>query len=314
MFAFLYLPVGSSQEPVEIRVEQGEPLSSVVDKLKGAKVISNKTLFSLWATLTARDKKIQRGLYRFDLPVSPREILDRMEHGKGVFRRVTIPEGQTVKQIAELLEKAGIASKDRFLAQTGDPDLLRSLELKDKGVEGYLFPDTYYFVPFISEREVLVAMVERFRKAFSPAMRQQADEVGLSPHEVVTLASLIEKETGIDAERPLVAAVFHNRLQLNIPLQSDPTVIYGLKDFAGNLTRKDLQSPSRHNTYLNRGLPPTPICSPGLPSLQAALAPARVPYLYFVSRKDGSHVFSATLEEHNRAVKMYQLGAQRGPK
>jgi UPF0755 protein len=145
-------------------------------------------------------------------------------------------------------------------------------------------------------------------------MREQSKEIGLSLHEVVTLASLIEKETGIEAERPLVSAVFHNRLRAKIPLQSDPTVIYGLKSFSGSLTRKDLQSRSPYNTYRIRGLPPGPICNPGLASLRAALYPARVPYLYFVSKNDGSHLFSMRLGEHNQAVKIYQSGKQRHPR
>jgi UPF0755 protein len=308
--AFLFLPSGASLQPVEIKIEPGEPFSSVVQKLKDSGVISNKTLFSLAATLSARDKKIHWGLYRFALPVAPWEVLDRMAQGKGVFRRVTIPEGLTVNQIAEVLAQSGIVDKDRFLKQAADPALLASLALADEGIEGYLFPDTYYFVPFVSEKDVVATMVERFRKAFNSARQQQVEEFSLTPHEIVTLASLIEKETAIPSERPLVSAVFHNRLRLNIPLQSDPTVIYGIKNFSGNLTRQDLQSQTPHNTYRIRGLPPTPICNPGLSALEAALNPVPVPYLYFVSKNDGSHLFSVTLAEHNQAVRKYQIDAQ----
>jgi UPF0755 protein len=311
LLAFIYLPGGSSLGTVEIKVEQGEPLSSVIQNLKESRVISNKTLFSLWAILTARDKKIHWGLYRFEVPIAPREILDRMVQGRGVFRRVTIPEGMTVHQIAEILAEAGIVDHGRFLELAAAPELLASLDLDAKGLEGYLFPATYAFVPFVTEREVLVTMVERFRKAFNPLMGQQPDEGELTLHEIVTLASMIEKETGIESERPLISAVFHNRLRLNMPLQSDPTVIYGIKNFSGNLTRKDLQSQTPHNTYRVRGLPPTPICNPGLSSLAAALRPAPAPYLYFVSKNDGSHIFSETITEHNRAVRTYQINAPR---
>jgi peptidoglycan lytic transglycosylase G len=310
LLAFVYLPGGSAPEPVEIKVERGEPLSSVIRKLKQAKVISNKTLFSLWATLTTREKKIQWGLYRFDLPIAPAEILDRMVHGRGVFRRVTIPEGLTVNQTAVVLAQAGIVEQNQFLERAEDPEVLRSLNLEETGIEGYLFPDTYSFVPFVTEKEVLATMVERFRKVFGQAVNQQAEDAALTPHEVVTLASLVEKESALEAERPLVSAVFHNRLRSNMPLQSDPTVIYGIKNFSGNLTRKDLQAHTPHNTYLIQGLPPTPICNPGLSALRAALYPASVPYLYFVSKNDGSHFFSVTMAEHNRAVKIYQNGAQ----
>jgi len=256
------------------------------------------------------DKKIHWGLYRFELPLPPRQVLDQMMLGKGVFQRITIPEGLTVKEIAELLEKGAITHKDRFLTEAASPELFSLIGLEGKGVEGYLFPNTYYFTPFVTERDVLVAMVEQFRETFNARMKEQSKEIGLSLHEVVTLASLIEKETGIEAERPLISAVFHNRLRGKIPLQSDPTVIYGLKRFSGILTRRDLQSHSPYNTYRISGLPPGPICNPGLSSLRAALYPARVSYLYFVSKNDGSHVFSVSLDEHNRAVKSYQSGRQ----
>jgi UPF0755 protein len=156
-------------------------------------------------------------------------------------------------------------------------------------------------------------MAERFRKAIQPLLAQPSDGVRLSSHEIVTLASVVEKETGVEAERPLVSAVFHNRLKRQMPLQSDPTVIYGLKNFDGNLTRKDLRDPSPYNTYRIAGLPPGPICNPGLSSIQAALHPADVPYLYFVSKNDGTHLFSESLEEHNRAVKTYQSVRESNP-
>lgn len=299
---------------MEVKVERGEPFSSVVRKLKEKEAISNAKLFSLWARLSAVDKKIHWGLYRFELPLAPQEILNRMVLGKGVFYRMTIPEGLTLKEIAEQLQKGEIAKKDQFLAEAKSPELLSLLGLEGKGIEGYLFPDTYYFTPLITEREILMTMAEKFRGIFSPMMEQQAKEMGLNLHEVVTLASLIEKETGIEAERPLVSAVFHNRLKSKIPLQSDPTVIYGLKHFSGNLTRKDLRTHGPYNTYLIQGLPPGPICSPGLSSLMAALHPAPVPYLYFVSKNDGSHLFSVSLEEHNKAVKLYQSGKQHLPR
>ncbi len=314
LFAFLFLP--SLQRPglVEVRVERGEPFSSVVRKLKGKDVILNKNLFSLWARLSSVDRKIHWGLYRFELPLAPREVLDRMVLGRGVFHRITIPEGLTVKEIAGLLQKEGIAEKDRFLAEATSPELLSLLGLEGKGIEGYLFPDTYYFTPFVTEGDIIVAMAEQFRGVFNQMMKEQTRKVGLNLHEVVTLASLIEKETGIEAERPLISAVFHNRLKTKIPLQSDPTVIYGLKHFSGNLTRRDLQSRSPYNTYRIQGLPPAPICNPGLSSLMAALYPAPVPYLYFVSKNDGSHLFSVSLKEHNRAVKIYQSGRRQLPR
>ncbi|MBI2988351.1 MAG: endolytic transglycosylase MltG [Deltaproteobacteria bacterium] len=309
LLAFLFLPPLQERETVEVRVERGEPLSSVVRRLKDHGVISNERLFSFWARLRGLDKKIHWGLYRFELPLQPRQVLNQMMLGKGVFRRVTIPEGLTVKEIAEILEKkAELVSKDRFLAEAASPKLLSLAGLGGRGLEGYLFPNTYYFTPFVTERDILVAMVEQFWEIFNARMEEQSKAVGLSLHQVVTLASLIEKEAGIEAERPLISAVFHNRLKRKIPLQSDPTVIYGLKRFTGTLTRKDLDNRTPYNTYRIPGLPPGPICNPGLSSLKAALFPALVPYLYFVSKNDGSHLFSVSLGEHNRAVRMYQSG------
>jgi UPF0755 protein len=315
-FFFLSLTVPSHgiRENVEVKVERGESFYSVVRKLKDKGVIPNEGLFTFWARLRTLDKKIHWGLYRFQLPMAPQEVLDQMILGRGVFHRITIPEGFTLNEIAELLERQGLAGRKEFLSEVGDPETLSMSNLEGKGVEGYLFPDTYHFPSSASERDILIAMVEQFRRKFGPDMDRQAIKLGLSRHEVVTLASLVEKETGVAGERPLIAAVFHNRLQSGIRLQSDPTVIYGLKDFKGNLTRKDLKSASPYNTYRIHGLPPGPICNPGLPSIRAALYPASVPDLYFVSKNDGTHFFSTTIREHNRAVNIYQRGRRRPPR
>ena len=292
--------------PVEIRVEQGDSLATVVRKLREQQLIANGFLFSLWARLTGVEKKIHQGLYRFEARVPPREILDRMVTGRGVFQTVTIPEGFTIKEIAELLDKMQIANKEKFLAEAANPAVLAGLGLDGRGLEGYLFPSTYHFTPSTPERDIIAAMAEQFRKVSLPVLNQRSTGKSLTPHELLTLASIIEKETGIESERPLVSAVFHNRLQRQMPLQSDPTVIYGLKDFNGNLTRKNLQEPTLYNTYRISALPPGPICNPGLSSIRAALQPAKVSYLYFVSKNDGTHLFSETIEEHNQAVKTYQ--------
>ena len=295
-----------SRYPVEIRVEQGDSLATVVRKLRDQELIANGFLFSLWARLNGVEKKIHQGLYRFETRVPPREILDRLVTGRGIFQTVTIPEGLTVKEIAELLEKMQIAGKDKFIAETGNASLLATLGLNEKGLEGYLFPSTYHFTPSTPERAIIATMAEQFRKVSLPVLNQRDGTTSLTAHEILTLASIIEKETGIESERPLISAVFHNRLQRQMPLQSDPTVIYGMKNFNGNLTRKNLQEPTPYNTYRIAGLPPGPICNPGLSSIRAALQPAQVSYLYFVSKNDGTHLFSETIEAHNQAVKIYQ--------
>lgn len=306
LLSSMFFAASPQSGTVEIRIEQGESFSTVVRKLREQKIVSNEKVFSLWARYSGLEKKIHWGLYRFELPLSPAEVLNRMVLGRGVFQRVTIPEGLTVKEIADLLGKMAIVEKERFLAAAEDPELLSSLGLEDKGLEGYLFPNTYHFPPSTPPREIILSMAEQFRKVFEPLSVQLKPDRTLTSHEVLTLASIIEKETGIDAERPLVSAVFHNRLKLGMPLQSDPTVIYGLKAFNGNLTRKDLQDPNPYNTYRIPALPPGPICNPGLSSLKAALSPASVPFLYFVSKNDGTHLFSENLHSHSQGVKAYQ--------
>ena len=293
-------------QPVDVRVEQGDSLAAVVRKLREQNVIANERLFSLWARLRGAEKRIHRGLYRFEASVTPQEVLERLVAGKGIFQTVTIPEGLTVREIADLLAKLEIVDKEKFLAEAANPELLGTLGLREQGIEGRLFPSTYLFIPATPERDIIFTMAEQFRKVFQPVFAQRDGRSQLTAHEIITLASIIEKETGVESERPLVSAVFHNRLKRQMPMQSDPTVIYGLKDFNGNLTRKDLQDSSPYNTYRVAALPPGPICNPGLSSIKAALYPADVVYLYFVSKNDGTHVFSETLEAHNQAVKTFQ--------
>ncbi len=311
MHTHMYLTaVQAKSRSVEIRVEDGDSLSAVVHKLREHNVIANETVVSLWARLTGVEKKIQPGLYRFDLPLSAGEVIERLATGKGVFQSVTVPEGLTVKEIADLLGKMQIADPDKFLAASADPELHAFIGMGYDSVEGYLFPDTYHFTPATPPREIILQMAERFRKQSDPLLQRLNHGVQLTAHQIVTLASIIEKETGVEAERPLISAVFHNRLKMNMPLQSDPTVIYGIKNFNGNLTRKDLNRPGPYNTYRINGLPPGPICNPGLSSIKAAIHPADAPYLYFVSKNDGTHQFSENLAAHNRAVKIYQSGTQ----
>lgn len=294
LFYYIFHSTPAAQVyPADIRIEQGDSLATVVRKLRERQLIANGFMFSLWARLNGVEKKVHQGLYRFDAPAPPHEVLDRLVTGRGVFQIVTIPEGLTVREIAELLDKMQIADKDKFIAEAG-------------GLEGYLFPSTYHFTPSTPEKDIIIAMTEQFRKVSLPLLNQRDGASALTAHEILTLASIIEKETGIESERPVISAVFRNRLKRQMPLQSDPTVIYGIKDFNGNLTRKNLQDPTPYNTYRISALPPGPICNPGLSSIRAALRPAQVPYLYFVSKNDGTHSFSETIEAHNQAVKLYQ--------
>jgi UPF0755 protein len=237
--------------------------------------------------------------------VSPLQLLELLQSPSRALRWVTIPEGFTVDQIADLLEEKKFGGRDVFVAAMQDASLLTELELPASGVEGYLFPDTYAWEWAMEPGEIVRAMLSRFQQE-SAALREARIAAGLTEHEMVTLASVIERETGKDEERPLISGVFHNRLRIGMPLQSDPTVLYSLGRTAGRLRRADLANPSPYNTYVRRGLPPGPIANPGSAALRAAIAPAQTAALYFVSRNDGSHQFSDSLAEHNRAVNLYQ--------
>jgi UPF0755 protein len=226
---------------------------------------------------------------------------------------VTIAEGYTLSQIAQLLDDLRIVDKKAFLQKASSPAFIFSLGLSHLAtsktgmtLEGFLFPNTYHLVKEMTPEEVIQMMVHQFKKVFGPEEVARAIQLGITPREVVILASIIEKEASLPEEKPLVSAVFHNRLRKRIPLQSDPTVIYGIKNFNGNLTKADLQRPTPYNTYLIPGLPPAPICNPGKDSIVTALYPSPVSYIYFVSKNDGSHYFSSNIEEHNRAVWKYQ--------
>ncbi|HUI28038.1 MAG TPA: endolytic transglycosylase MltG [Candidatus Kryptonia bacterium] len=289
-----------------IAIAPGEGFRSVAERLQAAGVVRCGWLLSLWARANGLDRQVRPGDYRFDVARTSIEVLEVLRSPTAALHRVTIPEGSTVAQVAALFAAQGFGGVDAFLCAARDPKLLAELDLPATGVEGYLFPDTYILPWAEMPADIVRRMVSRFRDVaaeMEPA-RQQRD---LAQHAWVTLASIIEKETGADKERALVAAVFHNRLRRQWPLQSDPTVIYGLPSFDGDLTKAQLHQPTRYNTYTNTGLPPGPICNPGRAALAAALQPAPVDYLYFVARGDGSHQFSKTLEEHNRAVEKYQM-------
>ena len=303
---FLVTPGPVLQQPAVVLVPKGASLRTISQMLAEERLVTNDRLFSWWARWTGADRKIKAGEYEFTEALTPVELLQRLLTGQGLRVVVTIPEGLTFRQIVTLLAEKGFGSPESFFCLNTDPGFLEKWGLPAQGIEGYLFPDTYYFSRFASAEELLSQMIARFYRIFKPEMYRQADAVNFSVHEVVTLASLIEKETGTAPERPLVSAVFHNRLKKGIPLQCDPTVIYGITDFDGNLTHQHLRTLTPYNTYLVRGLPPGPIANPGLNSLLAAIQPAREDYLYFVAKGDGSHQFSSDLASHNRAVQQYQ--------
>lgn len=307
ILVFLDRPPGTAPTEVRFAVRDGERFSSIADRLAEAGLIRSPLLFRVRARVAGIDRAIQPGLYRLRGGEPIEELLHALATGVEQTT-VTIPEGRTLHEIAEALAARGLGTADAFLCLADDPAFLLAAGVPGPHLEGYLFPDTYKFNPGASAEEVLSTMVRRFHEQFGAEHHRRAADRGLTVDQVVTLASIVEKETGAATERPLIAGVFDNRLRRGMPLQSDPTVIYGLPAFSGDLTRADLASPSPYNTYVHAGLPPGPIANPGLAALEAVLAPTASPYLYFVARNDGTHAFSATLAEHNRAVDRYQRG------
>jgi UPF0755 protein len=283
LFLYWNTPAEDPGREVTVEIQGGSTFISAAQKLRDEGVIRSIKPFVLLGKIKGLSNSIQAGELRFRTDMTPVEVLDILSRGKAVVYSVTLPEGYTARQA-------------------------RNLGIPADRLEGFLFPDTYSWPKGTPEEDLLRRMVTRYQDVFDDSMRARAQQLGMTELEVVTLASIVERETGVDSERALVSAVFHNRLAKGYRLQTDPAVIYGLKDFDGNLTKKQLRKDTPYNTYTRMGLPPGPIANPGSASLKATLYPEDVSYLYFVSKGDGTHIFSNTLVEHNKAVKEYQLG------
>jgi UPF0755 protein len=302
---FLLSPADKEGAEQVFIVKEGSSLKEVAGDLEKRGLITNKTLFALWTRVKGFGKEIRAGEYSLRPTMPPVQLLEILRKGLVILHPVTIPEGFTRDQIADVLAAKGLADRKRFLELTEDKALLRQHGISGPNLEGYLFPDTYHFSRGTPTLAIIDTMVKRFRQVAAPLM-EKTQGMGMKFEEVVTLASIVEKETGRPEERPLIASVFLNRLRLGMRLESDPTVIYGIENFDGDLKKKDLAQKTPYNTYVIYGLTPGPIANPGLESIKAVVDPARTEYLYFVSRNDGSHHFSKTLAEHNRAVEIYQ--------
>ena len=288
-----------------IIVPEGVTLKEVASTLEEKGIITNKTFFMLWTRLMGYGRKIKAGEYLLSSSMPPIRIIEILTRGIIITHAVTFPEGFSADQIAEMLAEKGLVDKSEFISLTTDPDILDKYGISGPSLEGFLYPDTYQFARGLSPESIIDVMINRFREVVAPYM-QLIENSGFTMEEVITLASIVEKETGRAEERPIIASVFLNRIKKRMRLESDPTVIYGIKDFSGNLRRNDLSEPTPYNTYIIRGLPPGPIANPGIESIRAVLYPAETDFLYFVSKNDGSHFFSKSLEEHNRAVRAYQ--------
>jgi UPF0755 protein len=287
-------------------IPDGSTFQYVASLLEHERLIKSRAAFVLLGKSQSAERKVRAGEYELNPSMTPGEILSKLLNGQVLLRPLTIPEGLSMTQIADLVSQQGLTDRAEFLQLAKDRTFAASLGIKAETLEGYLYPDTYKFPRPIKAREVLLVMVERLRQMVGPDLHDRMHELKMTMHEVLTLASIIEKETGSGGERSEISAVFHNRLKKHIPLQSDPTVIYGLPEFDGNLHKKDLSSPSPYNTYRVQGLPPGPIANPGILAIRATLYPSDSRSLYFVSRNDGTHQFSGTLIEHNQAVEKYQ--------
>jgi UPF0755 protein len=293
-----------------VEIPSGSGPAVMGRRLADAGVVRSATTFRLAVWVQGSGRRLQAGDYRFERPMSATEVVDKIARGDVYARSITFREGLTVREMSALYETGGFGTAAEFIEASKNAELIRNLDPGARDLEGYLFPDTYTIPRRATAAQLIERMVARFQKVMTPELQSQASARGLSVRELTTLASLVEKETGKPEERTVVAGVYSNRLKIGMGLQCDPTVIYALMlagRYDGNIRRDDLKIDSPYNTYRYAGLPPGPIAAPGEASLRAAANPADVPYLYFVSRNDGSHVFSTTLDEHNKAVYEYQI-------
>jgi len=305
----IYNPPTKLRQEIIFEVEKGKGAEAIARSLKEKGVIKKEWPFLLGYKLFFSPESLKAGEYAFSLPLSSKDVLRILTEGQIYLYPLTIPEGLTAKEISELLQSQDFVEEEDFLEAFSQTEAVTAWDEEAQNLEGYLFPETFFFPKGTTAREIVLTMVSQFKGVFTEEWKRRAQEINLSLREVVVLASLVEKETSIPEEKELVSAVFHNRLRRRMKLDCDPTIIYVLKGegkFTGRLRYKDLKFDSPYNTYLYPGLPPGPICNPGRESLQAALYPAEEDYLYFVSKNDGSHHFSRTFKEHQRAVLIYQ--------
>jgi UPF0755 protein len=302
---------GYDTPEVFVDIPPGAGPAGIGDRLVASGVVRDAMTFRAALLISGRARALKAGEYRFDAPMHTLDVIDKIARGDVYKRLLTFREGLTILEMAQVFEDKKFGSAADFRAAAGNVKLIADLDPAARDLEGYLFPETYSLPRNTPAGVVVEQMVAGFRKALSADVKAAAASAGLSVRELVTLASLVEKETAAPAERALVAAVYRNRMKIHMPMQADPTVIYALLKagrYNGNLTREDLHElDSPYNTYRNAGLPPGPIASPGKASLVAAAKPADVDFLYFVSRNDGTHVFASTLEEHNRNVRTWQV-------
>tara|TARA_Y100000590_G_scaffold468007_2_gene648974 strand:+ start:1122 stop:2177 length:1056 start_codon:yes stop_codon:yes gene_type:complete len=314
MVHFAFFPYQTSPENQEtISIPRGLSPYELSQQLQKKKLISSARRFYWLGKALGHWPKMKAGDYEISSSQSPLEIFALIQTGLSKNYPVTFQEGKNRYQFAEILESKGLGKKENYLTLCKDKSFLNSMDLPKEtpSCEGYLFPETYQFPKSLSEKQILITLISRFKKNWTLEFQQRAQQIKMTQHQIITLASIVEKETGASEERPLISSVFHNRLKKKMRLQSDPTTIYGIwENFNGNLQKKHLFEKNNYNTYKIKGLPIGPIANPGLKAIEAALYPATSSYLYFVSKNDGTHYFSKTITEHNQAVRKYQLNSK----
>lgn len=310
----LKTPMSDDRTEVIFDVAPGTNIAQIAASLQEQGLIRNGQLFLLYARILKLNSKLKVGEYSLNRAMNPDEILSVIISGKSIARNLTVAEGLNIFDISDIIEKSGYGKKEEILALLHDKDFIKLLLGEEiESLEGYLYPETYKITKFDNPKMIITQMVKRFLsvwKEIEPAAKQTK----WSRHQIVTFASIVEKETGASSERPMVSSVFHNRLALKMKLQTDPTVLYGMALKLGhmpkNISKNDLLTPTRYNSYTNFGLPPTPISNPGKEALLATLQPANSKYLFFVSKNNGTHVFSETYANHNKAVQAFQMNAK----
>jgi UPF0755 protein len=298
------LPIGNKN--MEIEIPKGATFRQAIDILSRERLIRDKNIFLFIGRISGLDRKIRAGYYSIYGSMSPLDIFRILKKGQIIEYEITIVEGDSLTEIAEKLSEKGIIHTEDFMQLATDKDFLSSYDIDAPSFEGYIFPDTYKIPKGMNPEEAVGMMINKMREEYSGELTVRTSELGFSEREVLTLASIIEKEAATDEERPLISAVYHNRLKKRMPLQADPTAVYGIKSFGEKIIESDLRRKTPYNTYVIKGLPPGPIASPRMKSILAALYPAKVSYIYFVSNNDGTHTFSVTPEEHRLAVESYR--------
>jgi len=301
-YTFITTP-SNPPESLLMEIKPGTSAWEISRQLEEKGVITDSLMFMAIATGTGKVTHLQAGTYVFEGRHYPLDIMHILFKGRTLKYRITIPEGSTIFDIASIVAETGLLSREEFFNSAQDPETTAFFGIDAPSMEGFLYPDTYYLAPHMTPREIMGKMVERFHEVFTGDMLRRAQELDMSVVQVVILASIIEKEAVLSREMPIISSVFHNRLKCGMRLQSDPTAIYGIDGFRRRISSKDLKRDTPYNTYRYGGLPPGPICNPGVKAISAALWPADTKYLFFVSQGNGTHYFSRSHTEHRDAIR-----------